>query len=69
MTGPVLVLPANDGMYFLDTDAFETGLGAVLSPLQNGKERVIAYASRTILAPKVKYETARKKTIGNGVRS
>jgi len=31
MAEPILALPNNEGMYILDTDASEFGLGAVLS--------------------------------------
>jgi len=44
VTGPILALPENEETFLLDTDAFDTGLDAVLSRLQTGKKRVIAYA-------------------------
>ena len=34
---PVLAYPADDGMYTLDTDASQEGLGAVLSQTQEGR--------------------------------
>jgi len=63
MSGPILALPENEGMYLLDTDASETGLGAVLSQLQTDGERVIAYALRTLSAPERKYETTKKELL------
>jgi len=60
MTGSILSLPKDDGTYILDTDACDTGLGAVLSQIQSGEERVIAYALRTMSAAERKYETTRK---------
>jgi len=59
-TEPVLALPTDNGMYILDTDASDFGLGAVLSQQQNGEERVIAYTSRTMNRSELKYETTRK---------
>ena len=63
VTGPILSLPENDGTYILDTDACDTGLGAVLSQIQSGEEKIIAYASRTMSAAERKYETTRKELL------
>ena len=45
---PVLEFPEIDGDFIVDTDASDVGMGCVLSQLQDGKERVIAYYSRTM---------------------
>jgi hypothetical protein len=45
---PVLSYLEKTGKFVLDTDASLTGIGAVISQIQNGEERVIAYASKTI---------------------
>jgi len=63
MTGPILSLSKNDGTYILNTDACDTGLGVVLSQIQSGEERVIAYVSRTMSAAERKYETTRKELL------
>jgi len=56
-------LPTNEGTFVLDTDASNFGLGAVLSQIQNNEERVIAYASRTLAKPELKYEVTRKELL------
>ena len=63
MTGPILALPENEGSFILDTDASDTGMGAVLSQQQSGVEKVIAYASRTMNCAEKKYETTRKELL------
>lgn len=45
---PVLGYPRYDLPFTLETDASELGLGAVLSQVQDGKRRIIAYASRSL---------------------
>ncbi|KAH1028532.1 hypothetical protein HUJ05_001884 [Dendroctonus ponderosae] len=47
-SSPVLSYPKPGDMFIHDTDASNTAIGAVLSQLQDGEEKVIAYYSRVI---------------------
>ena len=44
----VLAYPTREGKFVLDTDASDHGIGAVLSQFQDGVEKPIAFASRTL---------------------
>ena len=44
---PMLGYPMDRGDFILDTDASDVGMGAVLSQIQDGVERVISYFSNT----------------------
>ena len=63
-TAPVLSLPRDDTPLVLDTDASDTGVGAVLSVLLNGQERPIAYASRTYSQSESRYCITRRELLG-----
>ena len=45
---PILSHPLHEGMYILDTDASDVAIGAVLSQIQDGTEKVIAYGSKSL---------------------
>ena len=43
---PSLVHSQNRGKFVLDTDASDEGIGAVLSQVQDGQEKIIAFGSK-----------------------
>ena len=61
---PVLALPIDDGNYVIDTDASNHSVAAILHQEQQGKLRVIAYASRTLNSAERSYCTTRKELLG-----
>ncbi|CAC5365137.1 unnamed protein product [Mytilus coruscus] len=62
-TAPTLSFPSEDGAYILDTNASQTGVGAVLSQIQNGEEHVIAYSSRTLNRAQKQYCTTKRELL------
>ena len=44
----ILACPKPDCLFILDTDAFNHAVGAELSHVQNGREALISYASKTL---------------------
>ena len=62
-TAPVLAYPTRDDQFVLDTDASNTGTGAVLSQVQDGDERAIAYYSKTLNKAERNYCTTRKELL------
>ena len=62
-TPPVLALPNNTDDFVLDTDASDFAIGAVLSQIQDGKERVIAYGSYALTKEQRRYCVTRKELL------
>jgi len=60
---PILTLPSDQEMFILDTDASNHGIGAVLSQIQDGEERVVSYASRLYSKAEERYCVTRKELL------
>ena len=59
----ILGFPREEGLWYLDTDASDVGMGVVLSQIQDGEERVIAYFSKLLEWSEQRYCTARKELL------
>ncbi|XP_057691272.1 uncharacterized protein LOC130915330 [Corythoichthys intestinalis] len=62
-TAPVLGYPHPDGKFILDTDASSNSVGAVLSQIQSGKERVLTYASSHLSPAQQRYCVTRRELL------
>ena len=64
MTTPILAFPDHSRHFVLETDASDTGIGAILSQVQNdGGEVVIAYASRSLSRQEQRYCVTRRELL------
>ena len=63
LSAPILGYPRPEGALIVDTDASDVGLGAVLSQVQDGQERVLCYASRTLTRPERNYCVTRRELL------
>ncbi|XP_060758004.1 uncharacterized protein LOC132868818 [Neoarius graeffei] len=60
---PVLGYPTAEGQFILDTDASSHSVGAVLSQLQWGEERVLTYASSHLTPAQQRYCVTRRELL------
>ena len=63
VSAPILAMPQDEGEYRLDTDASNEAIGAVLSQVQEGQERVVAYGSRLLRPQEKNYCVTRKELL------
>lgn len=63
-TSPVLAAPDFNEPFVIQTDASDTGLGAVLYQRSDGVEHPVAYASRTLNKCERKYTVTEKECLG-----
>ena len=62
-TAPVVAMPHDDGNYRHDTDASGDAIGGVLSQVQDGEERVVAFASRLLSHAEKNYCVTRRELL------
>ena len=60
---PILAFPMRDGLFIEDTDASNTSLGVVLSQVQWGEEKVIAFHSKALSKSESNYCVTRKELL------
>ena len=60
---PILAYPNATDVFILDTDASGTAIGAVLSQLQDGDEKVISYGSYVLTPEQRKYCVTRRELL------
>ena len=60
---PLLVYPKEGGGFVLDMDASDKAIGAVLSQVQDGKERVVAYVSFVLSTAQRNYCVTRRELL------
>ena len=63
VSAPILAYPQEEGLFILDTDASNFGIGAVLSQVQAGEEKPVAFASRLLSKSQRRYCTTMKELL------
>lgn len=62
-TAPILAYPKEEGPFVIDTDASGAAIGAVLSQVQDGEEKVILFYSRGLSAQEKNYCVTRRELL------
>ncbi|CAC5383461.1 unnamed protein product [Mytilus coruscus] len=65
MSTPVLAYPNPQLPFILDTDASYVGIGAVLSQVQNGQEKAIAFGSKKLNKAQQRYNVTRRELLAD----
>ena len=60
---PILAFPSMNEPFILYTDASQFAIGAVLAQVQNGLERVICYASKSLNKAQSRYSTTKRELL------
>lgn len=63
MSPPILSYPSQAKLFILDTDASNCGIGAVLSQVQSGEEKVIIYFSKVFINAEKNYCVTRRELL------
>ena len=63
ISAPILGFPTEDGWFILDTDASLFAVGGILNQLQEDREVVIAFASRSLRLSQRRYCTTRREML------
>ncbi|CAG2246096.1 unnamed protein product [Mytilus edulis] len=63
MSTPVLAYPNPQLPFILDTDASNVGIGAVLSQVQDGQEKAIAFGSKKLNKAQQRYNVTRRELL------
>lgn len=63
ITSPILSNPQEEGMFVINADASNDGMGTVLSQVQGGEEKVISYYSKTFSKPERRYCVTKRELL------
>ena len=63
ISAPVLSYPQEEGQFVMDTDASAFAIGCVLSQVQDGEEKVVAYGSKSLSRPERNYCVTRRELL------